>query len=307
MRVHAMPINDRRHLVTLALTVLLASGCVGVDVPATATPAPDQTLTADQTLTPTDPPAASTQPPDANPVDTFIAWIAGLGPGSPEGPTQVDIYQLIQRATLESCREALEPELLAAIEIPETRSLYQGGAAACLAALHGRQQRWSEAESAFDSLPGRPEGCVDRATYDLLESVIAAHRANPEAIFTIDGEPPNGQPDRVRLRCPRIREVTVVRTADSLEFNVEGERLGQVLQISYQAVDDCQLPKDHESELRLVPEGDAEAIHATLNGDAVTLAADWMWVGIIAEPFDWVAASDCVAVQDTPATDAPAS
>src|SRR5688572_25083070 len=172
-----MPKNDRRHFVTLALTVLLVAGCIGVDVPATETPA--QALAPDQTPTPTDPPAVATQPPNANPVDTFIAWIAGLGPGSPEGPTQVDIYQLIQRATLESCRQALEPELLGAIEVPETRSPYQGGAAACLAALHGREQRWSEAESAFESLPGRPEGCVDRATYDLLEAIIAAHRAAP--------------------------------------------------------------------------------------------------------------------------------
>jgi hypothetical protein len=206
----------------------------------------------------------------------------------------VGLYQLIEQATQESCRGALNPDLGS----DEANSLYHGAAAACLAALHGKRARWAEAEAAFDALPGRPAGCMDQATYDLLASILEAHHANPGAVFTLKGKPVQGKPDRVRLPCPKVSNVTVTRGSGVLEINVEGMRLNQVLELSYAPVSQCPQPPDFESGSRLDPDGDNKSLHATVTGDDEALAADWLWVGAIAEPYDWVAAADCVRIQD---------
>ena len=81
------------------------------------------------------------------------------------------------------------------------------------------------------------------------------------------------------------------------EVRVTGNRLDQAIAISYAAVESCPQAPDFESQLKLTPTGDEEAIGAVIEGDAEALATDWMWVGVLSEPTDWVAASDCVQVQ----------
>jgi hypothetical protein len=206
----------------------------------------------------------------------------------------VDTYKLLLEATVSSCRQALNPVL----EVPETLALYKGAAAACLAALHGRSDRWGEAQEAFDSLPGRPDGRVDQATYDLLESVLAAHEAFPDARFTREGEPADGRPDRIRLRCLRLDDVSVIRGPDGLTIDVSGNRLDQAIAISYAAVESCPQVPEFESPLKLTPSGDAQALHALVETNAAAQAAEWLWVGVLSEPTDWVAASDCVQIQE---------
>ncbi len=293
-----MRFSDRLHAcLSVALVLLFAIGCGGGTTPAPGSTPDGTPPTSQQTPSTdgTDPAVNTAQPPEGNAGETFLAWIVGLGPGSPEGPTQVDLYQLIMQATQDSCRQALDPELNDA----PTRTLYQGAAAACLAALHGKNARWAEAEAAFSSLHGRPAGCVDQATFDLLGSILEAHDADPEAVFTREGEPVEGKPDRVRLPCPRVTKVTVTRGSGVLEINVEGTRLNQVLELSYAPVDQCPQPPDFESGLRLEPEGDSKSLHATVTGSDEALAAAWLWVGAIAEPYDWVAAADCVPIRET--------
>jgi len=281
-------------LVTLIALVLVAAGCLSA--------APGGSSVASRlatgTLSPTEataPPATQAPPVDPGGAESFLAWIVGLGPGSPEGPTEVDTYQLIQNPTLANCRAALDPVL----EVRETRALYHGAAAACLAALHGRAARWEEAQTAFASLPGRPAGCVDQATYDLLESILQSHAADPEARFTLDGKPQEGAPDRIRLRCLRIESVTVVPGATGIEITVTGNRLEQAIAVSYAAVESCPQARDFESQLKLTPTGDGETITAKIEGDAEAETTEWMWVGVLSEPTDWVAASDCVRVQES--------
>src|SRR5262245_20889027 len=128
-----------------ALVLALAAGCASIGAqptaPAASPTAPPNTQTQPPLVsTPT---VIDTQHPEPNGAETFIAWIVGLGPGSPEGPTQVDTYQLIEQATLDSCRAGLDPNL----EVPETKALYHGAAAVCLAALYGRAPRWAEAQA----------------------------------------------------------------------------------------------------------------------------------------------------------------
>jgi hypothetical protein len=273
--------------------VLLTLGCVSTGAAQSTAPSAPPT-TAPVSVQETDPLDEETAPP-GNGAETFLAWIVGLGPGSPEGPTQVDTYQLIQDASQANCRAALNPVL----EVPETRALYHGAAAACLAALHGKTARWEEAQTAFDSLPGRPAGCVDQATYDLLELILTAHAADPDARFSLDGEPAEGSADRIRLRCLRIDKVNVTRGNAGLEIAVTGNRLDQAIAISYAGVESCPQARDFESPLKLTPTGGKEAISATIEGDAATAAAsEWMWVGVLSEPTDWVAASDCVRVEE---------
>jgi hypothetical protein len=249
-------------------------------------------------LTPTDPPDDPTDPPDDS-VATFIAWIVGLGPGSPEGPTQVDVYKLIREGTLESCQLGRDEEMLGQIANEVTRTLYRGATSACLAALYGRVNRWDDVEEAFAALPGRPEACVDQAAYDLLESVVNAHSADPDAVFTREGEPPGGAPDRIRLPCPRVTLLTVTRTLVGYDVYVEGSRLDKVVHVAWDPVTSCPQPPDKEPppDTRTDPVGDDQSITSTFteqNGGDY----DWMWIGLLAEPYPWVSAYECVEILD---------
>src|SRR5918999_4744782 len=162
-----------------------------------ASPLGTTPATATDALDPTPPPPAG-----EDVVARAVAWLLELAPGAPSGPDEVTAYLSLQEHTQQSCREVLDSEL------PEaTEPLYHGAAAACLAALHGRSDRWAEAEAAYDALGGRPEGCLDRATYDLLESVVRAHREDPTARFRV------ARSSTVGLPCPTIDRLTVKRDA----------------------------------------------------------------------------------------------
>src|SRR5688572_29545378 len=155
-----MPAPSHGRAAACFVALLLLSACVGT-VPATVEPSgtpsgPTPVTGTSIPSTPTSPPAPITPPPDNNPVATILAWIVGLGPGSPEGPDEVDAYQLILEASEDGCRAAFQAEMP-----PESVDLYHGAAAACLAALHGKSARWDDAQAAYDALHGPPDGCLD--------------------------------------------------------------------------------------------------------------------------------------------------
>ena len=134
----------------------------------------------------------TTRRPDDNVLETFIAWIVGLGPGSPAGPPEIETYQAIRRGTEKDCRDAANTPMIE----PETETLYHGAAAACLAALNGKKDQWVDAERALAALNGPPQGCLDLAVYNLLKSALDAHHAAPNAEFTLQGTPDKGEPEQ---------------------------------------------------------------------------------------------------------------
>jgi hypothetical protein len=273
----------------LALIVagLLVIACVG---PA-GTPVPDESG---------DPPNNATRPPDRPLIETFLAWIIGLGPGSPKGPPEIDVYLDITKGTEESCRAAFN----APMDPPETETLYHGAAAACLAALHGKEDRWTDAESAFAEL-SQPDGCLDQATFKLLKSTLDAHHADPNARFTLQGRPKPGDPESVPLPCPRIQDVKVTRSGGTLEIKAGGTQLDKVVQLSYAPVESCPMPKDMTSQTSVEAIRDGDLVRGTITSDQEALVALWLWVGAVVTQGDWVADSDCVSVDDVPAADTP--
>jgi hypothetical protein len=61
------------------------------------------------------------------------------------------------------------------------RSLFEGAAAACLAAFHGRADLWPTAMSRLASIKPSRFACWDREVYTILAALVRAHRDNPDA------------------------------------------------------------------------------------------------------------------------------
>ena len=281
-----------RFAVLFSALLFTLAACGGGTVP-TPTPAtsPAGTPTAGDTDAPIEPTPTptptTTPPPDDNIGAKALAWVLGLGPSAGSGPDAVVAYRSIQKASQASCREALDSQLP-----DDTQRLYHGAAAACLAALYGRSARWAEAEAAYDALPGRPEGCLDRATFDLLESIVNAHRADPTATFR------KSRSSHVELPCPTIDNLKVTRdTSGEIEILVRGNRLRQVKAVTYSFVDSCPAPDGLEPELSAeVVTSDRTSLRATGPADDEFAAATSILVAIIAVPEPWVADADCVAI-----------
>jgi len=242
------------------------------------------TAPVDPTPTPT-----PTPPPDDDLFAKGLALLNKLGPSSGSGPDAVVAYNLIQEASQDSCREAREQQL------PEdSQDLYHGAAAACLAAFFGKSERWGEAEEALAALPARPDGCLDRATFDFLEAAVNAHGEFPTAAFG------KAKSAKVELPCPTIDEVTVTRDADgALAIQVRGDRLKQVTGVTYSFVEGCPGPEglEPEREAELVT-SERTSLHATAAADQESASFTSVVVAIIAVPEPWMADSECVAITD---------
>ena len=102
-----------------------------------------------------------------------------LGPGAPEGPPEFTAYRELQQLrcnrVFDRVGELKEPAV----------TLYTGAAQACLAAFSGRSNLWAKAAAAYDGVSGRSGEltCMDRAALALLERLVTAHEADPEAVF----------------------------------------------------------------------------------------------------------------------------
>jgi hypothetical protein len=132
----------------------------------------------------------------------IIQWITDQAPlgGGAEGP-QDEAFSAILDG---DCAEALElsgPDSdRDRLEGPQG-TLYEGAGAACLAAFDGRPRLWPRAEAAFARLAGQTAqlDCQQQTVYRLLERMIDAHRADPDArlVRQIGGR-------RGVLPCPRF-------------------------------------------------------------------------------------------------------
>src|SRR3954466_13911858 len=269
--------------------LLLASACVGGSGSgdSTATTPPQSPGAAVAVPTAVEQPTPA--PPEEGGGDVLskgLAWIIGLGAGSASGPQQIGVYENIQQATEDSCRAAFQSQDVT----DEEATLFHGAAAACLAAFHGKTQRWEDAEHALDSLGVRPDGCIDQAVYDVLGSAVQAHRADPTAAFKLA----KGQ--KIALPCPTINALSVTTDAENgITIVVSGDNLGQVKEVTFVPVGAC----PHEVEIGALTTDtmtvDGKTITATVAGSDESPPA-FLWVGLAALPEPWVAASDCAPV-----------
>jgi len=103
-------------------------------------------------------------------------------------------------ATLELARTTGKGDkLLKPLEEP-VRSAYEGAAAACLAALHGRRDLWRTAQTRLARVDPSGLDCWDRSVYLILKALVDAYRADPEARF--------GRAQGGVSECPHLESLT---------------------------------------------------------------------------------------------------
>jgi hypothetical protein len=176
----------------------------------------------------TDPPPTSAGPaPTRRPplAARVIQWITEQAPmGGGGSGLQEEAFDAIQEG---DCRHALD---LAEGRGPgeqfsePARTLYAGAAAACLAAFHGRPELWPRAEAALVWLAGRTArlDCLQQAVHRLLERLVAAHRAHPDARLERRTAGPRGA-----LACAHFTRLVPEHgpAAGGFRVRIEGEHL----------------------------------------------------------------------------------
>jgi hypothetical protein len=156
------------------------------------------------------------EPPRRN----VIAWILGLGPSAPTGPSAFRAYGLLVDG---DCQGVLDrfaeghPEALRLGAASE--ELYRAAASACLAAFHGRPDLWAAAETDTASTPVGDGSCLDRAVGEMLVSLVAAHRDDPAAGFERAGGTGSTPP------CPTITQLSPPRGPPGTVVRISGDHL----------------------------------------------------------------------------------
>jgi len=153
--------------VLLVTVVLVVQGCSCVGPP----PSPGTTGAA-----PTGPTVSSSRP---EPKPTIIDWLEEFTPAGGGGPPEEAAHFWFMKGdcatTLSIARATGSDE---AMEEPY-KSLYEGAAAACLAAFHGRSGLWRTAVERFEAVGPASLSCWDHEVYRILKAIVEAHRANP--------------------------------------------------------------------------------------------------------------------------------
>lgn len=199
--------RQRRPLLTVAVVVLALTpaACGGEE-----SGGPTTTTTASPDGNSTTIASTSTSTTKVGPVKRVVRWLLSLAPSAPDIPAQVAAYKSLQ---IQDCSAALSQSGLGG-----DTDLYKAAANACLAAFHDRNDLWTPADTAYDSLRQRTEDfdCLGTAVFAVLEQVVTAHRQDPDATFEADTRPGGEAP------CPRVTSVTPNQNGDSLTVTGSG-------------------------------------------------------------------------------------
>ncbi|MFF5294161.1 hypothetical protein [Paractinoplanes globisporus] len=131
----------------------------------------------------------------------WIQWLASLTPGGGNGGNGTGgpgnngnswtlgdgAYSSFERGdcllTLNLARLTADDDASVTPLAEPQRSLYEGAAAACLAAFYGRSDLWPVAASRFDRVRGTATTCRESAVLRILREIVTAHRADPKVRF----------------------------------------------------------------------------------------------------------------------------
>lgn len=165
----------------LALTIVV-TGCGIVDHGPVDTPGQPVPVSA----------GASSRAATPKPHRNIIAWLVGLGPGTPSGPNVADTLNIYQDLQAGRCESRLGNRFLGGHDdLGKGLDLYIGAIAACMAALHGGTNTgptkdptndWELAEQVL-ATDVEVHDCLDSAVRALLENLVTAHRDNPYGRF----------------------------------------------------------------------------------------------------------------------------
>lgn len=150
---------------------------------------------------------------------SVIAWLLDLGPSAPSGPSEIRAYEHLMTLDCAGLMERLDDDGHdQALNLGPSETLYRATGTACLAAFDGRSELWPTARELADHAGEPSTSCLDRATRRLLDDLLAAHDADPKAIF----EPATGEGDAQAPPCPRIDRVVPDRGPLGSAIRIEG-------------------------------------------------------------------------------------
>jgi hypothetical protein len=168
--------------------------------------------------------AAQEQQTSEAPRRSVFAWILGLGPSAPTGPSAFRAYRLLAEGDCQGLLDRFDPDHPERLSLADaSATLYRGAAAACLAAFHDEVDRWADAEQAASTAGVGDGGCLDRAVSALLADLLAAHRDDPDARFERSSDPSAASAPP----CPTLLEVVPAAGPPGTDVRLRGEHLGQ--------------------------------------------------------------------------------
>lgn len=117
----------------------------------------------------------------------MVRWVP-IGPVGPNDPTSGQRYLLLQQFQCDA--------LVDSVQGADDAAVWLAGAAVCKALQSGAQQDWQRASIAVAATPRIPQTqCLEFRVAATAASLLAQHRSNPNAVFTV--EPGQGE------ACPR--------------------------------------------------------------------------------------------------------
>jgi hypothetical protein len=126
------------------------------------------------------------------PRSIIVRWLREFAPaGGGQGDTSAAYVAFMQRdstTTLAYARETTTHDGLAPLPEPD-RSLYEGAAAACLAAFEGRTDLWNTSTSMLPTMDPASLDCWTRGIYAIWATLVEAHRVDQRVTFSRGSEP----------------------------------------------------------------------------------------------------------------------
>ncbi len=187
--------NLIRFPLTVLVLLVMTSGC-GSDTPtATSAPPSPTTSASDPPSTPT---VTATSRPSPAPKRTLISWIKEFTPTGGGGSAAESAHFRFMKgdcATTLSLAQTNNSQDSDVMTEPY-RGLYEGAAAACLAAFHGRTDLWPTAVARFTKISPSGLSCWDGEVYTIFKTLVQAYQVDPTGTFERkSGTPKSGCPE----------------------------------------------------------------------------------------------------------------
>jgi hypothetical protein len=192
-----------------------------------------------------------------------VAWILGLGPSAPAGPSSFRAYALLERGDCEGLLDRFDASHPEALQLGAAEDLYRATALACLAATGARADLWDDAGALAARAGAGTSSCLDLAARAVLDDLLVLGRADQTTPIE-----PGPVEERHAPPCPSITSVEPGTGAAGTVVTIRGQHLDRVEAIELRRRDADQADERGSAVTSL--EGDTLAA-ARVGSDTITL------------------------------------